>query len=250
MADVTQDGFQFKFDPLSQFEIVPLFGVAELHWYTPTNQTLWLAIAVICIFLLLVVGTSRRAIIPTRVQSVAEMLYGFVYKMVEDVTGHEGVKYFPYVMTLFVFILFVNYLGLIPTSFTATSHIVVTAVLGFGVFIGITVLGFVLNGAAFLGMFWMKDAPLLLRPVIALIEIISYFVRPVSHSVRLAGNIMAGHAMIKVFAGFAALAVISPLSVLAIVAIYGLEVLVAGIQAYVFSIMTCVYLRDAVRPHH
>ena len=250
MADEAQDGFQFKFDPLSQFEIVPLFGVTELHWYTPTNQTLWLAIAVICIFLLLVVGTSRRAIIPTRVQSVAEMMYGFVYKMVEDVTGHEGVKYFPYVMTLFVFILFVNYLGLIPTSFTATSHIVVTAVLGFGVFIGITVLGFVLNGAAFLGMFWMKDAPLLLRPVIAVIEIISYFVRPVSHSVRLAGNIMAGHAMIKVFAGFAALAVISPLSVLAIVAIYGLEVLVAGIQAYVFSIMTCVYLRDAVRPHH
>jgi len=250
VADEAQDGFQFKFDPLSQFEIVPLFGVTELHWYTPTNQTLWLAIAVICIFLLLVVGTSRRAIIPTRVQSVAEMMYGFVYKMVEDVTGHEGVKYFPYVMTLFVFILFVNYLGLIPTSFTATSHIVVTAVLGFGVFIGITVLGFVLNGAAFLGMFWMKDAPLLLRPVIAVIEIISYFVRPVSHSVRLAGNIMAGHAMIKVFAGFAALAVISPLSVLAIVAIYGLEVLVAGIQAYVFSIMTCVYLRDAVRPHH
>lgn len=238
------------FDPLSQFKIEPLFGGDTLSWYTPTNQTLWLGIAVACIFLLLVAGTRHRAIIPGRVQSVAEMMYGFVYKMVEDVTGHEGVRYFPYVMTLFLFVLFVNYLGLIPMSFTATSHIAVTAVLGFGVFIGVTILGFVLNGTRFLGMFWLKEAPLALRPVIALIEVISYFVRPFTHSVRLAGNIMAGHAVIKVFAGFAALAAISPLSILGIVAIYGLEVLVAGIQAYVFTILTCVYLRDAVHPHH
>jgi F-type H+-transporting ATPase subunit a len=123
-------------------------------------------------------------------------------------------------------------------------------VLGFGVFFFVTILGFVLNGPAFLGLFWMKDAPLILRPVIALIEIISYFVRPVSHSVRLAGNIMAGHAVIKVFAGFAAIALISPVSIAAIVAIYGLEVLVAGIQAYVFTILTCVYLKDALHPGH
>lgn len=250
MAEAAEASSGLVFHPLDQFKIHPLFGGTEVHWYTPTNQTLWLAIAVICIFLLLVVGTRGRAIIPTRVQSVAEMIYGFVYRMLEDVTGREGVRFFPYVMTLFLFILFVNYLGLVPMSFTATSHIAVTAVLGFGVFIAVTVLGFVLNGPAFLGMFWMKDAPLALRPVIAIIEIISYFVRPVSHSVRLAGNIMAGHAVIKVFAGFAAIAAISPLSVLAIVAIYGLEVLVAGIQAYVFTILTCVYLKDAVHPHH
>jgi F-type H+-transporting ATPase subunit a len=128
--------------------------------------------------------------------------------------------------------------------------VAVTAVLGFGVFLTVTALGFILNGPSFLGMFWMKDAPLVLRPIIAVIEIISYFVRPVSHSIRLAGNIMAGHAVIKVFAGFAAIAAISPVSVLAITAIYGLEVLVAGIQAYVFTILTCVYLKDALHPHH
>ena len=250
VAEGAEESGGLVFHPLDQFLIKPLFGGTDLSWYTPTNQTLWMAIAVACIFLLLVVGTRSRAIVPTRTQSVAEILYGFVYKMVEDVTGHDGVKYFPYVMTLFLFILFVNYLGLIPMSFTATSHIAITAVLGFGVFIAVTVLGFVLNGPKFLGMFWMKDAPALLRPIIAVIEIISYFVRPVSHSVRLAGNIMAGHAVIKVFAGFAAIAAISPLSVLAIVAIYGLEVLVAGIQAYVFTILTCVYLKDAVHPHH
>ena len=186
----------------------------------------------------------------TKSQSIAELLYGFTYKMVEDVCGREGVKYFPYIMTIFVFILFANFLGLVPMSFSTTSQIAVTAVLGFGVFFAVTILGFVLNGAAFLGLFWMKDAPLVLRPIIAVIELISYFVRPVSHSIRLAGNIMAGHAVIKVFAGFAAIAAISPVSVVAITAIYGLEVLVAGIQAYVFTILTCVYLKDALHPSH
>jgi F-type H+-transporting ATPase subunit a len=238
------------FHPLDQFIVKPLFGDGPIHWYTPTNVTLWMAIAVICIFLLFVVGTARRAVIPGRVQSIAEMIYGFIYKMVEDVAGHDGAKFFPYIMTLFLFILFANYLGLIPMSFTTTSHIAVTAVLGFGVFIIVTITGFVLNGPKFLGLFWMKDAPLFLRPVIAVIELISYFVRPVSHSIRLAGNIMAGHAVIKVFAGFAAIALISPVSVLAITAIYGLEVLVAGIQAYVFTILTCVYLKDALHPAH
>jgi F-type H+-transporting ATPase subunit a len=118
------------------------------------------------------------------------------------------------------------------------------------VFLVVTAIGFIKNGASFLGLFWMSDAPLVLRPVIAVIEVISYFVRPVSHSIRLAGNIMAGHAVIKVFAGFAAIAAIAPVSVAAIVAIYGLEVLVAFIQAYVFTILTCVYLKDALHPHH
>lgn len=249
-TDAYGDEGGLVFHPLDQFIVSPLFGEGPVAWYTLTNVTLWMAIAVLGIFLVLATGTAGRSVVPTRMQSIAELLYGFVYKMVEDVTGKEGVRYFPYIMTLFLFILFANYLGLIPMSFTPTSHIAVTAVLGFGVFLAITVLGFVLNGASFLGLFWMKDAPLFLRPVIALIEVISYFVRPVSHSIRLAGNIMAGHAVIKVFAGFAAVAAISPVSVLAITAIYGLEVLVAGIQAYVFTILTCVYLKDALHPHH
>ncbi len=245
------------FHPLDQFKIHPLFGEGPIQWYTPTNVTLWMALAVICIIALFVIGTRGRAVIPTRVQSVAELAYGFIYRMVEDVTGHDGVKYFPYIFTVFLFILFSNFLGLIPGSFTPTSHIAVTAILGFGVFIAVTVLGFVLNGAHFLGLFWMKDAPLVLRPIIAVIELISYFVRPVSHSIRLAGNIMAGHAVMKVFAAFAPMILIStigvvvtPVSVLAITAIYGLEVLVAFIQAYVFTILTCVYLKDALHPGH
>ena len=238
------------FHPLDQFIVKPLFGDGPVHWYTVTNVTLWMAIAVLCVVLVLVTGTRHRKVVPTKSQSIAELLYGFTYKMVEDVCGREGVKYFPYIMTIFVFILFANFLGLVPMSFSTTSQIAVTAVLGFGVFFAVTILGFVLNGAAFLGLFWMKDAPLVLRPIIAVIELISYFVRPVSHSIRLAGNIMAGHAVIKVFAGFAAIAAISPVSVVAITAIYGLEVLVAGIQAYVFTILTCVYLKDALHPSH
>jgi F-type H+-transporting ATPase subunit a len=246
------EGSGLVFHPLDQFIVKPLFGEAGdvVHWYTPTNATMWMALCVLSIFLLMVAGTRGRAIVPTRVQSVAELFYGFIYKMVEDITGHDGVKYFPYVMTIFLFIFFTNFLGLIPTSFTPTSHIAVTAVLGFGVFIAVTVLGFVLNGPAFLGMFWLKEAPLFLRPIIAVIEVTSYFVRPVSHAVRLAGNVTAGHAVLKVFAGFAAIAAISPFAILGIVAIYALEVLVAAIQAYVFTILTCVYLKDAVQPHH
>jgi F-type H+-transporting ATPase subunit a len=238
------------FHPLDQFIVKPLFGDGPIHWYTITNVTLWMAIAVVAVLALFVFGSRGRAIVPTRTQSVGEMIYGFIYKMVEDVTGKDGIKYFPYILTIFIFILFANFLGLIPMSFTTTSHIAVTAVLGFGVFITVTLIGFIKNGPSFLSLFWMSDAPALLRPIIAIIEVISYFVRPVSHSIRLAGNIMAGHAVIKVFAGFAAIALISPVSVLAITAIYGLEVLVAGIQAYVFTILTCVYLKDALHPHH
>ena len=238
------------FHPLDQFIVKPLFGDGPIHWYTITNVTLWMAIAVVAVLALFVFGSRGRAIVPTRTQSVGEMIYGFIYKMIEDVTGKDGIKYFPYILTIFIFILFANFLGLIPMSFTTTSHIAVTAGLGFGVFITVTLIGFIKNGPSFLSLFWMSDAPALLRPIIAIIEVISYFVRPVSHSIRLAGNIMAGHAVIKVFAGFAAIALISPVSVLAITAIYGLEVLVAGIQAYVFTILTCVYLKDALHPHH
>ncbi|WP_375688465.1 F0F1 ATP synthase subunit A [Pseudooceanicola sp. LIPI14-2-Ac024] len=238
------------FHPMDQFIVKPLFGDGPVHWYTITNSTLWMAIGVLCVILLLVVGTSKRATIPSRSQSMAELAYGFVYKMIEDVTGKDGVKYFPYIMTLFMFIVFSNMLGLIPMAFTPTSHIAVTAILAMAVFLGVTILGFVKNGTHFLGLFWVTAAPLPLRPVLAVIELISYFVRPVSHSIRLAGNMMAGHAVIKVFAAFAAIAAVAPVSIVAITAMYGLEILVAFIQAYVFTILTCVYLKDALHPAH
>lgn len=238
------------FHPMDQFIVKPLFGGDEIGMFTITNVTLWLALAVLAVVALMVFGTSRRAMVPGRTQSIAEMAYGFVYKMVEDVAGKDAVGFFPYVMTLFMFIVFANFLGLLPMSFTTTSHFAVTVVLALAVFLTVTIVGFVKNGTKFLGLFWVSSAPLALRPILAIIELISYFVRPVSHSIRLAGNVMAGHAVIKVFAGFAAIAVISPVSVLAITAMYGLEVLVAFIQAYVFTILTCVYLKDALHPSH
>jgi F-type H+-transporting ATPase subunit a len=240
-----------EFHPMDQFIVSPLFGEGgSVAWYTITNATFWMALAVLATFALLVLGSARRSVVPGRMQSVAELAYGFIHKMVEDICGKEGLKFFPYIMTLFMFIVMANFLGLIPTAFTPTSHFSVTVVLALAVFITVTVVGFVKNGAAFLSLFWVSSAPLALRPVLAIIELISYFVRPVSHSIRLAGNVMAGHAVIKVFAGFAAIAVISPVSVLAITAMYGLEVLVAFIQAYVFTILTCVYLKDALHPAH
>jgi len=246
-----------SFHPLDQFQITRLFGEGPIEWYTPTNATLWMVLALAGIVVVFVLGSAGRSLIPSRMQSVGEMAYGFVHDMVENVAGHDGVKYFPLIFTLFTFILFANMLGLLPGSFTPTTHIAVTAVMGFGVFFFVTLLGLYKHGLHFLGLFWMTDAPLILRPIIAVIEVISYFVRPVSHSIRLAGNIMAGHAVIKVFAAFAPLVLLSgigwivtPVSVLAITAIYALEVLVAFIQAYVFTILTCVYLKDALHPGH
>ncbi|PTV96059.1 ATP synthase F0 subcomplex A subunit [Rhodobacter aestuarii] len=249
-------GTGLVFHPMEPFKIHSLFG-GEIHWYTPTNATLWMFIGILAISLLFIVGTRGRAIVPSRVQSVAELAYGFVHKMVEDVAGKDGLKYFPYIFTLFLFIVFANFLGLIPMAFTPTSHIAVTGLMAMAVFISVTVLGFMKNGAGFLGLFWVSSAPLALRPLLAVIEVISYFVRPVSHSIRLAGNMMAGHAVMEVFAAFAPLILVSaigvavtPLSVLAIVAMYALEMLVAFVQAYVFTILTCVYLKDALHPGH
>ena len=250
MADEAKAEGGLEFHPMDQFIVKPLFGDGPVGMFTITNVTLWMALAVLCIFGLMVIGTSRRALVPTRSQSIAELAYGFIYQMVEDVAGKDGVKYFPYIITLFLFIVFANFLGLIPMAFTTTSHIAVTAVLAMAVFLSVTILGFALHGISFLKLFWISSAPLVLRPILALIEVISYFVRPLSHSIRLAGNMMAGHAVIKVFAAFAAVLAISPFAVLAITAIYALEVLVSFIQAYVFAILTCVYLRDALHPHH
>ena len=238
-----------EFHPMDQFNIESLFG-GPIAWYTPTNAALWMGLAILAVIGLMVLTTTKRSVVPSRGQSVAELAYGFVYKMVEDVSGKDGVVYFPYIMTLFMFIVCANFLGLIPMSFTTTSHFAVTVVLAMAVFLTVTALGFVKNGTKFLGLFWVSSAPLALRPILAIIEIISYFVRPVSHSIRLAGNVMAGHAVIKVFAGFAAIAVVSPIAIAGIVAMYALEILVSFIQAYVFTILTCVYLKDALHPSH
>ncbi len=249
VTDSPLEGLQIH--PMDQFIVTPLFGGEHVNFYTPTNVTLWMALSVLGMIGLLVVGTRGRAIIPNRVQSIAELLYGFVYKMVEDVAGKDGLKFFPYIMTLFIFILFANFLGLLPMAFTTTSHIAVTAIMAMAVFITVTIIGVVKNGFTFLELFWIKAAPLALRPMLALIEVISYFVRPVSHSIRLAGNMMAGHAVIKVFAGFAGVMGIGAIApILAITAVYALEILVSFIQAYVFAILTCVYLKDALHPVH
>jgi len=252
MAGEAAGGSKFNIHPMEQFEVHPLFGDGAVHWYTLTNATLWMALAVIGVSILMIGGSRGQALVPSRAQSLAETVYGFGYKMIEDVAGKEGSRYFPYIMTLFLFILFANLLALIPGSFASTSHIAVTALLALGVFITVTVIGFYKHGTHFLNLFWVASAPTVaLRIILALIEVISYFVLPLSHSVRLAGNMMAGHAVLKVFAGFAgALGVGAFVPILAITAMYGLELMVAVIQAYVFAILTCVYLNDALHPGH
>lgn len=237
--------------PMEQFEVKPLFGHGDLGLLTITNSTLWMALVLAAASALFILGMQGRALVPTRIQSIAEILYGFVRQMVTDVMGEEGVKFFPYIFTLFVFILFSNLLGLIPYSFTTTSHIAVTGVLALLVFGTVITLGLIKNGAKFLKLFWIDAAPLGLRPILAVIELISFFVRPLSHSIRLAGNMMAGHAVLKVFAAFVpALSVFGVLPLAMMVAMTGLEVLVACVQAYIFAILTCIYLKDALHPHH
>ena len=251
MATDAEAASNLNIHPMKQFIINPLFGGDELNFYTPTNQTLWLGLAVLSIFALLVLGVRGRALVPSRSQSVAEMIYGFVRKMVEDITGKQGLAYFPYIMTLFMFILMSNLLGLLPYSFTTTSHIAVTGTLALMVFLAVTIIGFAKHGIGFLKLFWVMSAPWWIRPVLAIIEVISFFVRPASHSIRLAGNMMAGHAVIKVFAGFAyAMGVGAVVPIFAITAVFGLELLVSALQAYVFAILTCVYLKDALHPGH
>lgn len=254
MAEASGGGIEIH--PMDQFVVNPLFGGQHVgSFLTITNSTLWMALGIVAISALLILGMRGRALVPTRLQSVAELLYGFIRGMVTDVMGEEGRRFFPYIFTLFIFILFLNLLSLLPGSFTVTSHIAVTGMMALAVFITVIVLGFVRNGLGFLRMFWIDAAPLALRPALAVIELISFFVRPVSHSIRLAGNMMAGHAVLKVFAGFVpalgaffVLPAILPLAMM--VAIFGLETLVSVVQAYIFAILTCIYLNDALHPHH
>jgi F-type H+-transporting ATPase subunit a len=200
---------------------------------------------------LMILPMRGGTLVPSRMQSVAELMYGFVRQMIHDTVGEDGKAYFPYIFTIFIFILMSNLLGLIPGSFTTTSHVAVTGLMAITIFLTVTAIGFITHGLHFIHFFWVSSAPtVFLRCVLFVIELISYFVRPVSHSVRLAGNMMAGHAVLKVFAAFVpAMGVFGVVPIAAMVGFTALEVLVACVQAYIFAILTCVYLNDALHMH-
>ena len=237
--------------PLHQFEIhriVPLhIGGLDISF---TNSALLMTIVVVAITAVTVLGTRKAELVPGRVQSIAEMLYEFVADMVDTNAGHDARDFFPFVFTLFVFILFANLLGLVPWSFTVTSHIIVTFALALVVFIGVTVIGFVRHGAHFLRLFVPEGVPPVLLVLLVPIEVLSYFIRPFTLSIRLFANMLAGHTMLAIFGGFAAAVGLFAIFPVAInVALVGLELLVALLQAYVFAILTCLYLRDALHLH-
>lgn len=238
--------------PLEQFEIKPIvpieIGGLDMSF---TNSALWMTIAVAGITAFLVGGVSSRAVVPGRWQSAAEMSYEFIAGMIRDNVGTEGRQYFPFVFSLFMFILFGNLLGLIPYSFTFTSHIIVTFALALVVFVLVTVVGLLKHGMHFFSYFFPSGVPGWMAPIIVPIEVISYLSRLISLPVRLFANMMAGHTMLKVFAGFTvALGVLGGWAPLIInVALTGFEVLVAALQAYVFTILTCLYLHDAIHLH-
>lgn len=239
-------------NPLDQFEIktlVPInVGGVDASF---TNSALFMMIAVAAASAFLILGMRGRALVPSRWQSLAELAYEFIADMVRDNVGPEGRRYFPFVFSLFIFILFANTIGLIPYGFTFTSHIIVTFSMAIAVFIGVTIVGIVRHGLHFFTLFMPPGAPLAMAPLLVPIEVLSYLSRPMSLSIRLFANMMAGHTMMKVFAGFIVplglLAGWAPLSVN--VALTAFEFLIAFLQAYVFTILTCIYLSDAVHLH-
>jgi F-type H+-transporting ATPase subunit a len=244
--------------PVEQFTIKTLMHI-ELFGYDVSfsNSALFMMLTVILSVAYLTYAMRNRAMVPGRLQASAEMLYEFVSEMVRSNVGSEGRPYFPFIFTLFIFLLFGNMLGLIPYSYTFTSQIVVTFVLAAFIFVGVTLVALIKHGMHFFSFFVPPGAPKVLIPFLIIIEVISYFVRPVSLSVRLFANMLAGHTMLKVFAGLAVMitgaggvAVAgSILPFLALIGLTGLEVLVAGLQAYVFTILTCMYLNDALHLH-
>jgi F-type H+-transporting ATPase subunit a len=211
-----------------------------------------MVVAIASISFVTIWGMRGRALVPTRMQSLAELSYEFVANMVRDNVGTDGQKYFPLVFSLFMFVLFCNMLGMMPYSFTVTSHIIVTFALAALVFIGVTIIGFATHGFGYFKFFVPSGVPVALLPLLVVIEVISYLTRPISLSVRLFANMMAGHTMLKVFGAFVVgLGVIGGWAPLAfMVAFTGLEILVAFLQAYVFAILTCIYLNDALHMHH
>lgn len=238
--------------PLEQFEIhtlAPLPSVAGAN-INFTNASLFMVLVIVAVTLFLTLGMRRAALVPGRWQSMAEILYEFVASMVRDNAGEEARPFFPFVFTLFMFILFANTIGLVPGAFAVTSHIVVTFALAAVVFVGVTLVALAKHGLKFFSYFLPPDTPLYMAPLLVPIEIISYLARPITLSLRLFANMMAGHTMLHVFAGFVVmLGVLGVAPILLIVALYVLELLVALLQAYVFAMLSCLYLHDALHLH-
>ena len=247
-------------DPIHQFEIKNLFTLGRIFGVELafTNSALFMILALALIAALMIGATSARALVPGRLQSVAEMSYEFVATTLRSTAGSEGMKFFPLVFTLFMFILMVNLIGMIPFAFTVTSHIVITASLALLVFLTVIVYGFWKNGLRFFKLFVPSGIPIYILPLVTFIEVLSFISRPISHSVRLFANMLAGHITLKVFGGFVTmlgaagflgwLGAVLPLGLT--VALTALELLVAFLQAYVFAILTCIYLNDAIHPGH
>ncbi len=246
-----------KVDPIHQFQITPIVSFGE-NGPALTNSGLFMILAVILIAGYLILSTQKRSLVPNRVQLVSEILYEFVAKLVTDGAGKEGMKFFPFVFSLFMFVLVANMLGMVPFFFTFTSHIIVTFALAMLVFVTVIVYGFYKNGFKFLKLFVPSGVPIYILPLIVLIEVVSFLSRPISLSVRLFANILAGHITLKVFAGFVVtmgslgflgwLGALLPLTMA--VGVTALEFLVAALQAYVFALLTSMYLNDAIHPGH
>ncbi|KJE36686.1 ATP synthase F0F1 subunit A [Thalassospira sp. HJ] len=237
--------------PLEQFEIKPLaeLSVAGID-VSFTNSALWMVIAAVLVTGFMTLSMRRGALVPGRWQGAAEVMYEFVANMLKDNVGSAGRKYFPFVFTLFMFVLFGNLLGMIPHSFTFTSHIAVTFAMALVIFLGVTVIGFMRHGTHYLRMFFPEGAPLATAIILVPIEIISYFSRPFSLAIRLFANMTVGHIMLKVIGGFVGL--IGILGVLPFAMLTGITVLefgIAALQAYVYTILTCIYLHDAIHMH-
>lgn len=246
-------------DPLHQFEIHPIVPVSlgglDVSF---TNSSLWMVIGVVVSTILFHLATRQASIVPNRLQAFAEMMFDLVGTMIRDNIGDGGRKYFPFVFTLFITVLMGNMLGMIPFSFTTTSHLIVTAGLAFTVFFAVVIFGFIRHGTHFFSIFLPPGVPLWLTPLIVPIEMISFFIRPITLSVRLFANMVAGHIMLKVFAGFCVTFVTlggvwwlaTPLPALFNTVLIGFELLIAFLQAYVFAVLSCIYLKDAVELDH
>ena len=240
-------------NPMQQFtvyKIGPEIKIAGID-LSFTNASLFMVISASMILLFLFLGSKDKRIVPNKIQLISEMFYAFVAKMISDTAGSKAKPYFPFIFSLFMFVLFCNMIGMLPYSFTVTSHIIVTLIMALFIFVAVTIIGFIKHGSKYLSIFVPSGVPTVLMPLITIIEIISYLSRPVSLSVRLFANMMAGHTMLKVFGGFVvSLGILGgwlPLSFS--VALTGLEILVAFLQAYVFAILTCIYLNDALNLH-
>lgn len=237
--------------PLEQFEIKPLipfnYGNIDLSF---TNSSLFMVLSLACIFALLFLGIRKASLIPSRLQSINEMLFEMVEDLVVGTSGPDARKYIPFIFTIFMFILTCNLLGMIPYSFAVTTHIAVTFAMAIVVFIGITLIGFIRHGFHFLSLFLPQGTPLVMAPLMVFTEVFAYFVRPFSLSLRLAANMTAGHIVMKVIASFALMAgILGVLPFALLVMLTGFELFVAVLQAYIFTILSCVYLSDAIKLH-